>query len=535
MAETDLNIILKLVDEASGKLKEALGQTTDETKKSADDTKKSTDNMNTNWTRVSVSIMGVYRALGFARKELIDILDVGRDVDPTFNKSFESFNLSIIRAKAAIAEELIPVLKTALDFWTQFLNAKFKDNGIEDYNRQLQSSERNLAILKERQEQLQRIEADRFLTSHVLSDETNAKRRAELDLIQKEIDLEEARIETINKIKTTQESGRQSETERYLQIQQAKQLLADYSKTVEETNLLYRAGMISSQEYYDIIINNEREAMMMRDQSMAQMQQLAMLQMQLSNQDFMEAQRLNQEKIALLQFYSQEYNTAHQGMAALTVALGTAIQTNLSGALVDMAMGTKSANAAFKDLGTSMVKVILDFMIQKLVASVLEKTLLAGTVAASSAAGAAVAAAWAPAAAMVSLASFGANAAPAAAAITSVNALSMGMAIGQGMANKAVNVTIDSVSSSDGVIYGGAQAEGGDYMVRRPTLFMAGEAGPERATFTPVGQETSTRGDRGNVYIDITIDRPTISKESDIDYLVETISKRFALEAERIR
>ncbi len=32
------------------------------------------------------------------------------------------------------------------------------------------------------------------------------------------------------------------------------------------------------------------------------------------------------------------------------------------------------------------------------------------------------------------------------------------------------------------------QAAGGDYMVNRPTLFLAGEAGPERATFTPQGK-----------------------------------------------
>jgi hypothetical protein len=43
------------------------------------------------------------------------------------------------------------------------------------------------------------------------------------------------------------------------------------------------------------------------------------------------------------------------------------------------------------------------------------------------------------------------------------------------------------------------QAAGGDWMVRKPTLFLAGEAGPERATFTPVGKA----GPMGtvNVYI----------------------------------
>ena len=35
--------------------------------------------------------------------------------------------------------------------------------------------------------------------------------------------------------------------------------------------------------------------------------------------------------------------------------------------------------------------------------------------------------------------------------------------------------------------WGGEQAHGGDYLVTRPTLFLAGEAGRERATFTPQG------------------------------------------------
>jgi hypothetical protein len=39
---------------------------------------------------------------------------------------------------------------------------------------------------------------------------------------------------------------------------------------------------------------------------------------------------------------------------------------------------------------------------------------------------------------------------------------------------------------------GGAQAAGGDYTVTRPTLFLAGEAGAERATFTPISQKTQT-------------------------------------------
>lgn len=39
------------------------------------------------------------------------------------------------------------------------------------------------------------------------------------------------------------------------------------------------------------------------------------------------------------------------------------------------------------------------------------------------------------------------------------------------------------------------QAAGGDYLVTRPTLFLAGEAGPERATFTPQGKGGGGRFD----------------------------------------
>ncbi len=44
------------------------------------------------------------------------------------------------------------------------------------------------------------------------------------------------------------------------------------------------------------------------------------------------------------------------------------------------------------------------------------------------------------------------------------------------------------------VDWGGAQAAGGDYFVRRPTLFLAGEAGPERASFSGGGRTGRSDG-----------------------------------------
>lgn len=58
--------------------------------------------------------------------------------------------------------------------------------------------------------------------------------------------------------------------------------------------------------------------------------------------------------------------------------------------------------------------------------------------------------------------------------------------------NVTRNVTTNAVGGDD-PDWGGAQASGGDYWVTRPTLFLAGEAGPERATFSPSRQN----GDAG--------------------------------------
>lgn len=53
------------------------------------------------------------------------------------------------------------------------------------------------------------------------------------------------------------------------------------------------------------------------------------------------------------------------------------------------------------------------------------------------------------------------------------------------------------VASAGGGIFGGAFATGGSVVVDRPTMFMAGEGGPEIATFTPVGQAGGGGGGGG--------------------------------------
>ena len=85
---------------------------------------------------------------------------------------------------------------------------------------------------------------------------------------------------------------------------------------------------------------------------------------------------------------------------------------------------------------------------------------------------------------------------------------------------KTISIPIDFPTSGpspypnpfpDGTSDGGAQATGGDYWVTKPTLFLAGEAGAERATFTPAGKASVERDAMiTTVYIS-----PTIYLQSD--------------------
>lgn len=286
----------------------------------------------------------------------------------------------------------------------------------------------------------------------------------------------------------------------------ARNKLKEVGDVISVNRDLFLSGQISAEDYYQTITSGGASALMTNQLALQQMNELATLTTQVRSQEIMEAQRSTSEQIMLLNFYKENYMQAHSGMKAAAVEMGQALKTNLSGALSNIILDVKSGSAAFKEFGQAMLKAIVDYITQKAVAWALEKTLLAGTVAASAAAGASVAAAWAPAAAMVSLATLGSNAVPASAAIINVNILSAGFAIPKMM------------------------AYGGDQVVSRPTLFMAGENGPERAIFQPLGGG----GSRGGGDINIQINSPVVTNTDAINELAETISARLARETERI-
>lgn len=100
------------------------------------------------------------------------------------------------------------------------------------------------------------------------------------------------------------------------------------------------------------------------------------------------------------------------------------LQNGMSTAFSNIITGTESASAAFADFGTAILKALADYVAQWVAFQILSKALQAAQTLFGIGQAAVTAAAWAPAAAAVSLASFGGNAAPAAAGISSVANLS---------------------------------------------------------------------------------------------------------------
>jgi hypothetical protein len=134
------------------------------------------------------------------------------------------------------------------------------------------------------------------------------------------------------------------------------------------------------------------------------------------------------------------------------------VYNGLSETLTGIVMGTKNAAEGMKALGLSIIEMFVKWQIQRRLAAMFEKQIqvsqTAAQIASATVAGTAVAQAWAPAAAMVSAATFGANAAAGIAGLAAITGFSRVMAI-------------------PGFASGG--------IVTKPTLAMVGEGGESEA------------------------------------------------------
>ncbi|MEI8350097.1 MAG: hypothetical protein WCI77_08075 [Candidatus Omnitrophota bacterium] len=210
------------------------------------------------------------------------------------------------------------------------------------------------------------------------------------------------------------------------------------------------------------------------------------------------------------EFFNLAIDTQKKAHESLWVSIGKmrdAFSQDVSKLFVDMMRGVANVKQVFQELGWKMIQILVDFAVQKVVNWALGNAMLVAQVAASSAAAAAVAAAWAPAAAMVSLASFGSNAAPASAALLETAGLAQILAIPR-------------------------FEKGGN--VISPGLTLVGERGPEILNL-PAGARVSPLNKQGNItHIHIEINNPSVRSDTDIDAITEAVSTKLSREIERI-
>ena len=244
----------------------------------------------------------------------------------------------------------------------------------------------------------------------------------------------------------------------YNNIERAKSSITAFNLEVSNQRTLFEAGKTSGQDYYNQLLESSFNQITRNKELGVSLTELASLQASLYNEERMQNQVKMDEQMLLLNEYKNNYKVAHQGMAAFTVSLSQSIKANLGSAITNVITGVQSAKEAFAEFGKMMIKTIVDFMVQKVIAWALEKTLLAGTVAASIAAGASVAAAWIPAAIAVNIATMGvagANAAvtATAAALATTSALTSASATmgAVGMGNKGVGIGGNFATGTDSV------------------------------------------------------------------------------------
>ncbi|MBC4641790.1 tail protein (tape measure) [Klebsiella quasipneumoniae] len=155
------------------------------------------------------------------------------------------------------------------------------------------------------------------------------------------------------------------------------------------------------------------------------------------------------------------------GYNMLTSAVD-AFSGNASNAITGLLTGTMSAQEAMRSLGNTILNSVINSIVQVGVEAlknyILGQTLGAASVATSVGLAATTASAWAPAAAMASLASFGANAGPAAAGISSTVGLASGLALAGGRKNGG--------PVTAGNVYPVGEGDLPEFMQTRKGLFM---------------------------------------------------------------
>ncbi|ASO98887.1 TPA: tail protein (tape measure) [Enterobacter hormaechei] len=281
---------------------------------------------------------------------------------------------------------------------------------------------------------------------------------------------------------------------------------ASYKQDVQDLNTALAAKKISLEQFNQtserLEATHQANLAKIRAQQAVTPQQEAVAQVdpvqQLANQ--------HAQQLALIQQFEQQGLLAHQNALALKNAADTqyeqqrtaaqwellsqqslgysmltsavdAFSGNASNALTGLITGTMSAQDAMRSLGNTMLNSVVNALVQVGVEAlknfIIGQTLGAAATAAGASQAAILATAWAPAAAMASLASFGANSVPAMTGIASTVGLAQGLAL-------------------TGMRYNGGPVNAGG-------LYQVGERGKPEIYQASTGKQYMIPGDNGKV------------------------------------
>ncbi|EPQ4688049.1 tail protein (tape measure) [Citrobacter freundii] len=281
---------------------------------------------------------------------------------------------------------------------------------------------------------------------------------------------------------------------------------ASYKQDVQDLNAALAAKKISQEQYNETA--ERLEATHQTNLAKIRAQQAVTPQQEAAGGVDPVQQLANQhaQQLALIQQYEQQGVLTHQNALALKTAADTqyeqqrtaaqwellsqqslgyemltsavdAFAGNASNALTGLITGSMSAQEAMRSLGSTVLNSVVNSLVQVGVEAlknfIIGQTLGAAATAAGASQAAILASAWAPAAALASLASFGANSVPAMAGIASTVGLSKTLAVA------------------------GARKNGGP--VSAGSMYQVGEGGMPEIYRASTGKQYMIPGDNGKV------------------------------------
>lgn len=456
----DLNIVLKLIDQASAQLKGALGDAGKEADKVNKQSDKAAKSLKDNFKEAGKQLRDFKRA-AFAVTITIGTIMVMTKEWAKHNRetktAYDELGLGIKNIVGLIGSLFAPAIVALASL----------------INNSLQSIKNLFSIIQDAYTGL--FKAITYGIQYSISFFAAMKQGVGI--------MEAHKIATNEAKYATEELAKQFQTafvENVPQTEAAKIALEDYKKVQQDLEFLFKSGQITAQEYFNGIIQGQNQVIEQNEIIAEQARAYIELANEVANTELLNFQARLQGQMDLFTTYKEMYMQGHADMFAFANILSNEFYSNMSTALSNIILGTAQAKDAFKAFGAAMVKAIVDYMVQQAVAYAVSKVMQAIITTTTSAMAVALANAWAPAAALASLATVGANAPAAIAGINATVATAYALATPKGM------------------------AQGGEGIVTKPTLFLAGEAGAERYSFTPLGRGGSA-GPQIVIYLNATI------------------------------